>query len=369
MAFAPDTARPGWRDLGASFQAHARLIALILLYAALGTALVSIDRFPGMRSPWVYMRLYFVNAEFLLRAGIGLGGALLIFYLLHLVLEGQSHSPLWQAIAVLRDVASRDRVVLAAPILLVTPIFLSAFTTLKSAIPWLHPFDWDATIAELGWKLHGGHNLWQLLQPVFGYPPITRALDFVYVAWFVLLYGILFWQIFSTGDQRLRMQFLWSFLLCWIVLGTVCATVFSSVGPCYYELVTGVPGRFGAMMDYLRTVDREQPLMAVMAQDYLWQGYVHRGLGLFDGISAMPSMHVSMATLFALLGAHVSWRCGVLLSVFALLTFVASVELGWHYGLDGYAAALGTMLIWFASGWCLRRAARRDARTAFAAAD
>ena len=64
---------------------------------------------------------------------------------------------------------------------------------------------------------------------IFGYPLVTHALDLVYAAWFVLLYTILFWQIFSTRDPALRMQFLWSFLLCWIFLGTICATAFSSV--------------------------------------------------------------------------------------------------------------------------------------------
>jgi hypothetical protein len=154
----------------------------------------------------------------------------------------------------------------------------------------------------------------------------------------------------------LRLQFLYSFVLCWILLGTVCAIVFSSAGPCYFGRVTGGEDRFAPLMAYLRDVAEQYSLIALMAQDYLWHGYRHSGLDLFDGISAMPSMHVSMAMLFALLGWRVSRRLGALLTIFAAVIFVGSIELGWHYGLDGYVAALGTKLIWDITGWVLSRA-------------
>ena len=66
-------------------------------------------------------------------------------------------------------------------------------------------------------------------------------------------------------------------------------------------------------------------------------------------------MHVSMAFLFALVGWRASRILGIGFTVFMVLIMIGSVHLGWHYAIDGYAAIVGTWLIWWAVGWLLDR--------------
>ena len=76
---------------------------------------------------------------------------------------------------------------------------------------------------------------------MLGHPPITRAIDFAYVpVLLVVLISLVVWQGW-TSDRQLRQQFLLTFVLAWIALGTVLATILSSAGPCYYGMVVGAP--------------------------------------------------------------------------------------------------------------------------------
>jgi TRAP-type C4-dicarboxylate transport system permease small subunit len=87
----------------------------------------------------------------------------------------------------------------------------------------------------------------------------------------------------------------------------------------------------------------------------LWNNYVSGGTTIGAGISAMPSMHVAGAMLFALLGWRTHRLLGILLSVNVALILVATVHLAWHYALDGYIAVLGTLAIWWATGAVIGR--------------
>jgi hypothetical protein len=62
-------------------------------------------------------------------------------------------------------------------------------------------------------------------------------------------------------------------------------------------------------------------------------------------------MHVSIAALLVIATWNLNRWLGVLMLVNAVVIFVGSIHLGWHYALDGYAAALGTWLIWKGCGW------------------
>ena len=78
----------------------------------------------------------------------------------------------------------------------------------------------------------------------------------------------------------------------------------------------------------------------------------------------MTSMHVASSVLLALLGWRLRPAAGVALTVFAVLILAGSIHLGWHYAVDGYAGAVGAILIWTLVGWLQRRdggAAQADA--------
>jgi membrane-associated phospholipid phosphatase len=147
-----------------------------------------------------------------------------------------------------------------------------------------------------------------------------------------------------------RRRYVWTFMLCWVVLGNVVAGLAFSAGPVFFQPLLHDP-RFAELTGYL---DRTNVPWLTNYRQVLWNAYISNGAGLGTGISAFPSLHVSMATLFFLLGWEVDRRSAWFLAPFAVVTILASIHLGWHYAIDGYAAAAGTGAIWLAVGWALR---------------
>ena len=245
---------------------------------------------------------------------------------------------------------SPERVVSGLLIVVLMAPFVSAYTSIKVMIPLIQSYSWDPTFAAWDRMLHGGVEPWRLLQPLLGTPWVTSGINFLYHLWFFVLFLVVFWQAFSLSDKRLRQQFFLAFMGCWICVGSLAATAFSSVGPVYYAYVTGDGGGFAPLLAYLREANEIAPVWALDVQLRLWSAYESGQSGLGSGISAMPSMHVSMAFLLAMLGWRKGWLLGWSLSLFALAIFIGSVHLGWHYAVDGYLAIAMTWGIWWAAG-------------------
>lgn len=55
------------------------------------------------------------------------------------------------------------------------------------------------------------------------------------------------------------------------------------------------------------------------------------------------------------LGWCYSRRAGIALTLNAVVIMIGSVHLGWHYALDGYVGALGTVVVWWLVGQLLKR--------------
>ena len=249
-----------------------------------------------------------------------------------------------------------ERLGLALPMLLALPVFVSAFSSMKMMIPAFHPYTWDPAFAELDRWLHGGIDPWRLLQPVFGHPLISFAVNVIYNAgWFVAIYAVLLWQVFQTSDRRRRSQFFVCFVLMWGVLGTAMASLFASGGPCYYGGLVAGANPFAPLMDYLYAANERYPIWALSAQELLWEKHVEGDVMLGGGISAMPSLHVACAMLCAL----VAWRYGravrIAMALFVAAMLLGSVHLGWHYAIDGYLSVLAMPLLWRAAGWMVDR--------------
>jgi hypothetical protein len=247
---------------------------------------------------------------------------------------------LWQFLG------SGARMANGIPMVIIMVIFMYVFVGVKASIPNLNPYSWDHYFSELDRNLHFGAQPWQWLQPLLGYPFITFAININYNCWFLVMW--MTWVYFAFADRPsvLRTRFFLSFFLMWILIGGILAIVFSSAGPCYYGRLGLSPDPFADLMHYLRGVNEVLPIWAIPVQDVLWQGHV--GKFAIDGISAMPSMHNGSALLFALAGYQISRFTGHLLSAHAILIFIGSIHLGWHYAVDSYLAWALTLVIWFA---------------------
>jgi hypothetical protein len=235
-----------------------------------------------------------------------------------------------------------------------TLTLLRTYASWKPLIITVVPFRLDAVLMRLDQAIHLGHHPWRLLQPLFGHPAVTLPLDLLYAMWHPVNCAFVIWLAWS-GRRFLRARFLLVYALAWILLGTVGATVLSSAGPCYYALVVSGDDPYGPLFGYLHHLHASHGVIAVTIQQNLWAYYSGGSVLPVNGISAMPSVHVAAAVLFALVGWQVGRAMGVGFTIYALVILTGSVHLGWHYAVDGYVSAAAVLLLWIASGPLLRR--------------
>jgi hypothetical protein len=246
-----------------------------------------------------------------------------------------------------------ERLVWFAALLIVIPVFFWGFAAWKTQVG---PFRWDVELAQLDRVIHGTDPYRLLPQSLY----LTRLMDGVYWMWNYLFLAVMLWQGWA-GSRRDRIHFWLAFVLTWVLLGTVLAHAVSSAGPCYYDRVTGSFGPFANLQAHLEAVDRLYDLRLFVLRDYLWSGVERAEVAFAGGISAFPSLHIAMPTLACCAAWRVSrWLAGAF-AIFAVVTLICAVGLGWHYAVDGYASMLLVPMIWRVAGlWAGRREAGND---------
>ena len=285
----------------------------------------------------------------------------------HLVRYVKPERPIPALIADMKQyLADRRRLAHGLPMVLVMILFMYVFVELKAKIPGINPYSWDAAIAGFEAKLHFGLQPWQILQPVLGHPIITFLINVNYNAWFAVMWIVWVYFAFSERTSETRTRFFLTFFIAWIIGGGLMAIYFSSAGPCYYGRIGLSPDPFAGLMIYLRGVNETYPIWAIQVQDLLWDGY--SGQSSIDGISALPSMHNGTALLFALAGFRIGRTAGWLLTAHAVLIFIGSVHLAWHYAVDSYLAWILTLALWYGLAPVTRWWHGRPVQQAFARA-
>ncbi len=330
-----------------SFRTHAVILLIIGIYCTCVLVIGHISYAPERVNLDLYNWTFFsVNLSF---ASLYLCGRALY------IMVKRRPEMLFQAIwNDFKDVVTLERLLSAIPILVGLPIFFSAFNSAKSLIPVIKPFSYDPTFIRCD-ELIFGTQPWRLLWPLLRHPVATYAMDGVYNMWYLVMAIVVFWQTFSLRDAKLRQQFFLSYFLAWVLLGSVMATWLSSAGPCFCEKLGYETQHFRQLFDHLQSVSVRYKLAALTAQDYLWKLHQQGSTGIACGISAMPSMHVAMVVCFTLVGWQIHPTIGLVLGLFALLSAISCVYLGWHYAVDVFVAAGGMLAIWWLVGLFLRR--------------
>ena len=245
--------------------------------------------------------------------------------------------------AVLKDPV---RMAASLPMYLAFIPFMFSFTLLKVQITAVMPFSWDVTFDQWDQALHFGYRPWELLQPVLGSGLATFLINFNYNAWFIVMNLFLLHFIFYAPPGEKRTHFYLTFMVMWMIGGSLLATVFSSAGPCYFDRIGLGAEAYEPLMTKLRAINETFPIWALDTQEKLW-GLRQSG-SFLGGISAMPSMHNASALLFVL----VAWSWGgwlrKVIVAHAVLILPGSVHLGWHYAIDAYLAFALTLVVWFA---------------------
>jgi hypothetical protein len=240
-------------------------------------------------------------------------------------------------------------------------VLMLFFTPLKIMMGHVQGFHWDEVLANIDRLVFLSYEPWQVTHLVFGTAPATFLLQLCYNFWFVLMwFGIIYFTL-RPENVPLRARYLIGFILSWIVVGSAFAWLLASAGPCFFERAFGDP-RFVPLMSRLHLIDAElvstMPkfgIHALQLQDMLWESFSREKALFGGGISAAPSMHVSLAVLMACAGWQASRKLGWLLSIYAVIIWIGSIHLGWHYAVDGLIALPLTLAIWKLSGWLVER--------------
>jgi len=259
----------------------------------------------------------------------------------------QRRAPLRQKLA-LRSVTSSkniSRYLIGLMFLTAYCLFIGMFTSVKTSLSVIYGFQHDIFQADVDKAIFMDVDAWKILfEPIHSLwtQPI---IEFNYNAlWHLHTYLVLFMVATAHQTRGLRTRYLLSFMLVWVIVGNIFAGIFISAGPAFYGFVTGDEARFGEQLQMLATYAGSS---AVSFQDYLWTSYVNALPGFGTGISAFPSVHVSVCALNTLFAFEVSRRLGYISLAYTLIIQVSSVYLAWHYFIDGlFGAAIVAAIYW-----------------------
>lgn len=238
------------------------------------------------------------------------------------------------------------RLLAALPALAMCTVMIPIFSSVKSMIPLLASYDWDAAFIAWDRAIFFGNDAWVVMQPVMGHPLVTAALALAYHLWALFLYpGCIYFALYPGVDPSIRRRFFLSYALCWSLVGGAIAVGFASVGPVFAGPLLGID-TFAPQMAYLHAANAQVPVMTVPVQDMLLARFTAADGSFGSGISAMPSMHVAIASLFWLALREVSPRAGRLFGLFFAVIWIGSVHLAYHYAVDGLVSLLAVWAIW-----------------------
>ena len=242
------------------------------------------------------------------------------------------------------------------PLLFAT--LMASFNAFKQMVLPAAGFTLDPAFAAADKLLFLGNDPWRVTHFMLGSPDATWLVDRAYHAWFVpMSVGVLLCAWLPASTYRLRNQYLLSYSAIWIGIGSVLAFLMPSAGPCYYENFVGSYPSFAELNARLVAAQSAAGanLTALANQSGLLRMFGGDSLAVGAGISAMPSVHNGLAVLFAIAAWRVNKWLGAALGAYAVLIWIGSIHLGWHYAIDGLLAAALTFAIWWVAGRATER--------------
>ena len=233
-------------------------------------------------------------------------------------------------------------------------LFQSAFTLTKACLPWIIPFYADPMFADWDKALHFGVDPYILTHKLAAFIQPDHVSTYYFRIWGPVA-GFLPVIVCLLDRDEIRIKrTLVLFVTAWILFGNVFALAGMSGGPVFYDQLYGTQ-RFQDLEIALGASGLNKAGVG-WVQDMLWSMH-HSELDFVGpGISAFPSVHVSVATLFALYLAERSRVLGIIGFVYLAIILFLSVYTGFHYALDGYFSIIVMIGIWAA----LRRQATQN---------
>lgn len=237
-----------------------------------------------------------------------------------------------------------DRAPLMVLPALVLPLFLIGYTASKCAIQFLVGYGWDEVFANAD-KLIFGDDVWHLTRRILG-SSHSRIWEWLYTVGWGSVFFITANAVALFGSKRFVGIYFTAMLGSWLIGGCVLAYGFSAAGPVFAGLFhPELAQRFEPMRQALDGSLGTGPIG--FTQHYLGQIAGLHVAAKGAGISAMPSMHLAAASVYVLAARRTRWLLPAI--AFWVIIFVASGYFGYHYWVDGIAAAIVAAAVWSAS--------------------
>jgi membrane-associated phospholipid phosphatase len=206
-----------------------------------------------------------------------------------------------------------------------------AYRNLKASLPLLRPGDlFDIQLADADRFLFFNHDPATLLHDLLGTGAAAHFLSTFYIAFIVFLPLSL--GLALVFVERLQVSLFYATAMCvnW-VLGMASYFLLPALGPVYFY-----PSWFADLPH--TEVTRLQELLMDDRVGFL----ANPDTGTPQAIAAFASLHIAMS-FTALLAAYIlnlARGLKIALWVWLVLTFIATVYLGWHYIVDDFAGLL-----------------------------
>lgn len=232
-------------------------------------------------------------------------------------------------------VENRERIVIAILGSVLLAVGSAAFGSLKAGIPQVVPFWFDMPESKFEDWLFGGHPA-VLIDPRV--PWILPFLDRFYATFVgVHLFAVL--GVLGSKPSADKSRAIVALALAWLLIGVVTAYLCSSVGPIFYDRTYG-----GHKYAELTAILAQYAPITTFTANALWAIEQQHVPVIANGISAFPSMHVTLTCWLALVLKRT--RFAPLGWTYLGLIWVGSILLGWHWGLGGIVGGLGMIGLW-----------------------
>jgi len=224
----------------------------------------------------------------------------------------------------------------------ILPIFLMAYTAAKCAIPYLVGYTWDGLWADAD-RMIFGDDAWRIARKILGTSHMELWEWFYSVAWAAAF-------LFVTNAVALYAKprfvgvYFTAMLGTWFIGGCLLAYALSAAGPVFAPIYDpSLTQRFGPIAQWMNDAVGINPIAT--SQHYLEIAVRNRIAERAAGISAMPSMHLGTLSVFVMAARRTKWLVPAIL--FWAIIFVSSAYFGYHYWVDGIAAAFVAATCWY----------------------
>ncbi|MCF2905242.1 phosphatase PAP2 family protein [Octadecabacter sp. CECT 8868] len=256
-------------------------------------------------------------------------------------------------VALTTKTGAQRAVIWAVLVAFLGSIFLQGgFFLFKTSMPYIIPFYADVAFAGWDRALHGGVDPWVWTHKVADHLPMNLFIPFYLHVWvWPSICLPLFIAATDRDAERIKRTML-MYGIGWIFIGNVLALAGMSAGPVFYDRLYG-----GDDFAALTTAIAQTPAINDYfgnIQESLWIAYTQTDQSIGFGISAFPSVHLSMAMVTALYLWDRSRLLGLIGVGFVAVIMFLSVYSGYHYALDGYVSII---VLWGAWAFMRRRAA------------